>query len=1413
MHSSDTNVSSYYDTNSTGNNNIFQNKQHFLSFINATSFNPNKYKILNIINKKESVDLNNINRKQTNSILNKILNNQSKREKVLSNKAIQDISFNSDKLINNNVDNIFLNQLANQSKNNPIFNKAYNPNTNNIITNNYQTNINEKTQKINYALESHQLINSLLKNQNKNSKKNNNKNKVVNNPSEISFSSSFDNNTKKMFDISPSKDSYELSSNNNNQNDSFSKNLYSQYCNQNKENKETVQINNNINNINTINNISYDNNIFLGLNKENNDKQNQNNQHFNSPHYNFYNNNTNKINNNYRNKHQFSNSPLRMADVFMLKKHHSIKPYNKVEKNNCLESITFSNKNVKKIIFIKPSNSKSKDDEEKNEDEIKVIRQKDKNGKKEIKNEKEINNIKIATEISENKKLSGIKFFKDIINEKKENKEKSEIKINDKNNENKELKDNNNGNKEIIKKDKNEIKDNKNEIKEKKDNKENKDNKVNKNIIKIKDNKENKEFQRNNDIFKIPKKKYIKNESNNENKINTENNNIYNINNIDLRKRIHSPINITNENEVNKINKDNIKVSNNHDNNNETNKNENERLSIKIDKISNNNDGIKIRNTSPKKNFNINNYLNKNKNEDERPQNNSIRRRFMNSKNKYNYTPDIETRNKNNQLVKQNKINTYMEKSSYNNININVEKYKGIKSFENIKKEEPFKINLSTINNKENEEIKKYDANVNINTEKEKLINNNILNIQKEIRKTYYSPNKEKINLSPIKNKKSQFQSAKKVKNNSNIIFSDDEKLREKEKEKIVIKDNDKEKDRDQEKKIEEEDENIKYRRRFQSESEKEKRMRRARRFLKENKDKDKDKDRSNIIKNGKENERNEDNKKNDEVIKNNDKNRKTNKINERTLSNKDKNINCFSMQNLFGVKNQNKNQLKKENKNKNGINLDDKKNENKNNCYEGKININDNSDINNKKSQNSEILKYKKGYKMNKEEEIRKNEEETQKIKDNNIEEMWKRRRRDMIPKNLKSNNLSSKLNEINNKNILKTSINKEENINDDNIKKSISIKSPKAKNKKKITILEDVQIEEINTTKPVVQINISQILLSINNDLNVNQNKKNKNLYIYGFDKKNNNFIQFDLRKKKFLRTKISDIEDLSDTFEKDYTYQNTILYNTLTGVFILTGKNSDQLYYYNPINETIMKICQFKNSHNLGCLLLDEENNKIIIIGGKNATICESYAFDTNELKEMPNLNVDRSNTSFIISNNKIFGFFGYSYKKGKYLYNIEYINKNTLDKWEIIELNVEFKKDLLPFHLKNISTFIYDHDPNKIMIYGGKQGRSELIVDNYYYIYNIEENNFEKIEGLCYNIIKDFKGINIWKKSETIENEDKKGFFFDKEKQFIELPEEDRLERNNENICVIIDSECNIHFLTKNKKKINVYKFNK
>ena len=357
----------------------------------------------------------------------------------------------------------------------------------------------------------------------------------------------------------------------------------------------------------------------------------------------------------------------------------------------------------------------------------------------------------------------------------------------------------------------------------------------------------------------------------------------------------------------------------------------------------------------------------------------------------------------------------------------------------------------------------------------------------------------------------------------------------------------------------------------------------------------------------------------------------------------------------------------------------------------------------------------------------------------------------------------------------------------------------------KTKIKISENILIEEIDTTKPVVKLSIIYQIYS--------KNQKYKKIYLYGFDKKNNFFVQFDLRKKKFLRIKISDIEDLSDSFEKEYLYPNTILFNTLTGVFILTGKNNDMLYYYNSLNETMIKLCQFKNSHNSGCLLLDQENHQILIIGGKNTLSCESFCFINYEVQELPNLNFDRCNASFNICNNKIFGFFGFSLKKGKYLFNMEYIDKNKMDKWETIELNFESQKDILPFHLKYISTFVNENNPGKIIIYGGKQGRNEKIMDEYYYIYDIEKNIFEKIEGICFNIIKDYRGINIWKNSDLIETEEKKGFFFDKEKHFIELPEEDKFDGNNNNISGIIDNECNVHFLTNNQKNIKVYKFAK
>ena len=82
----------------------------------------------------------------------------------------------------------------------------------------------------------------------------------------------------------------------------------------------------------------------------------------------------------------------------------------------------------------------------------------------------------------------------------------------------------------------------------------------------------------------------------------------------------------------------------------------------------------------------------------------------------------------------------------------------------------------------------------------------------------------------------------------------------------------------------------------------------------------------------------------------------------------------------------------------------------------------------------------------------------------------------------------------------------------------------------------------------------------------------------------------------------------------------------------------------------------------------------------------------------------------------------------------------------------------------------------------------------------------------MEGLYYNIIKDLKFINIWKNSELIDIEEKSGFFFDKQMQILELPDEDKIiDGHNIYTSIIIDSENNIHYLTNNQKYITVYKY--
>ena len=364
-------------------------------------------------------------------------------------------------------------------------------------------------------------------------------------------------------------------------------------------------------------------------------------------------------------------------------------------------------------------------------------------------------------------------------------------------------------------------------------------------------------------------------------------------------------------------------------------------------------------------------------------------------------------------------------------------------------------------------------------------------------------------------------------------------------------------------------------------------------------------------------------------------------------------------------------------------------------------------------------------------------------------------------------------------------------------------NINTNKIPKKKKVTLSLNIQIENINTTKPVIRYKISQ-LLPYNKLNQLNQIKKsNINIYIFTIDK--SNIIKFDLRKKRFNKIKISDIEDISDSFKSNYIYDNTLLFNTLTGLFILTGEKTNLLYYYDKEHDIIIKLCTFNYIHNSGCLLLDKD--KIFILGGKNSNIVEYYDFNSEKNELIPQLNIDRANSSFCFCDNKIYGFFGYSYNKGKCLFNIEYIDKNKLDKWNLINLDNNINININS-HLINVSLFNSDKEKNIIYIYGGKQEKNNNLEEKCYYIYDIEKNHFEKIENVFFNIKKEYKRFTVKKYDEE---KNKNEFFFDKQKQFIEISEEFEIDKNNENISVITDSDNNIHFLTKNRNCVNIYQY--
>ena len=319
-----------------------------------------------------------------------------------------------------------------------------------------------------------------------------------------------------------------------------------------------------------------------------------------------------------------------------------------------------------------------------------------------------------------------------------------------------------------------------------------------------------------------------------------------------------------------------------------------------------------------------------------------------------------------------------------------------------------------------------------------------------------------------------------------------------------------------------------------------------------------------------------------------------------------------------------------------------------------------------------------------------------------------------------------------------------------------------------------------------------------------NVEQNT----FYLYGIDR-SDMLHTFNVNEKKWCDIrKITDIDDKSDTFKKDYQYEGTLLYNTLNGVYILTGEKTDTLYYLNSQTNSIIKVCKFNNCHDNGSIMFDTNNNCLFVFGGKKINACEYYSFSDKKVYKLPDLITDRANASFIISNNKIFGFFGFSYSKNNYAKNIEYIDFTKKDKWFELK-NIQFLKQDITFDTESVATMYYKQNPNQILIYCGIQGDEEDFVTEYYLLYDARNNSIDKINK--WNM-QQYKSSGKRWKNYNFKVNDPKGFHFAKNTRFILLPKDNNYEGYNErdSIDIMIDYKNNIHYIIQEKQKIDIYR---
>ena len=284
-------------------------------------------------------------------------------------------------------------------------------------------------------------------------------------------------------------------------------------------------------------------------------------------------------------------------------------------------------------------------------------------------------------------------------------------------------------------------------------------------------------------------------------------------------------------------------------------------------------------------------------------------------------------------------------------------------------------------------------------------------------------------------------------------------------------------------------------------------------------------------------------------------------------------------------------------------------------------------------------------------------------------------------------------------------------------------------------------------------------------------------KGSYLYTVTNKGK-LLSFNITHRKFAIVDSSIIDGWT-SFAPNYlkNINGSLLLNTLEGLFIVTGPNHNELYFYSQEKNLIAQIISFKACHKFGGLLLSPSpDNTLFAIGGKNENNeVEHFSFDNDSCKSIPNLSSKRINASYTFINSKLYAIFGEENN------TIECLNiKKLKNKWIKIDYKMDndnLNKDLYINNIYgHVSLPVHDND---ILIVGGKNNKKMMVLD-------LDEKTLD---------VTDMKVPFIDVVGE---------YLFDKEKFFNQTINEEKKDQEGKNIKQLIgmDTSGNVHLFDYN-----------